>query len=80
MSPMVAVSAVVLFLRPTIFVDIEKKLSAEMGVKKLSRKATPLLERENMVLQQLLIQYNRMAGLLIFVLSVIIIVRLYLPR
>lgn len=78
LSPVAAILAFILFVKPKTFISIEKKLSAGVGKKKLSHKSIELLERENMILQNLLVQYNRLVGFILFVFSLIIIFRLYM--
>lgn len=78
MTPIVTVLAIVLFLKPSLFMNLEKKLSLELGSKKVSRKTIEVLEKENMLLQNILLQYNRIVGLIIFVFSIVVLWRLYL--
>ena len=47
MSPIVAVLSIILFLSPSLFKDIEKRLSYELDAKKRKETAVNVLEKEN---------------------------------
>lgn len=75
--PVIMVLSLILFIQPKVFTSLEKKLSEELGSKKISRKTVEILEKENYVLQQALLRNNRIVGLSCFVLAIIIIAKLY---
>ena len=75
--PVAAVLSFVLFLRPNLFMDIEKKLGKELGGKKSPRKTISFLEKDNMSLQKALQKNNQLVGLLCFILTAIAISKLY---
>ena len=77
MLPAIGVLSLVLFLRPKLFMDLEKKLSKEFGSKKLGRKTIATLEKENLSLQNALQKNNQLVGLLCFILTAVIIAKLY---
>jgi len=76
--PIIALLSLVLSLKPQVFVDLEKKLSCELGHKKISRKTISLLEKENLVLQNMLLRNSRATGVLCFVFSVVLLIRMFL--
>ena len=78
LSPIVMVLSIILFISPSLFSDLEKKLSTELGSKKFSRKSIETLEKENLLLQNMLLKYNRIVGPVIFVFSVVVFIRLYM--
>lgn len=75
--PVVAVLSCVLFLKPKLFMDLEKKLGKEFIAKKSTKKTVALLERENMILHQALQKNNQIVGFLCLVLTIVIITKLY---
>jgi hypothetical protein len=75
--PVIGILSLVLFLRPKLFTDLEKKLSKEIGSVKSSKKTVALLEKQNMVLHNALQRNNRLVGLLCCILTVAIIVIIY---
>jgi hypothetical protein len=75
--PVVAVLSLVLFLRPKLFTELEKKLAKEFLSKKSSLKTISLLEKENMVLQLALQRNGQLVGLLCFILAALAIAKLY---
>ncbi|MFC1646166.1 hypothetical protein ACFL2Y_03205 [Candidatus Omnitrophota bacterium] len=77
MLPAVGVLSFVLFLRPKLFMDLEKKLSKEFGSKKATRKTVVLLEQENLSLHRALQKNNQLVGLLCFILTIISILKIY---
>ncbi|MFH1621548.1 MAG: hypothetical protein ABIA97_00305 [Candidatus Omnitrophota bacterium] len=77
MLPVIGVLSLVLFLRPKLFMDLEKKLCKEYGSKKFVKKTIAVLEKENLSLQTALQKNNQLVGLLCFILIVVIVVKLY---
>lgn len=77
MLPVIGVLSLVLFVRPKLFMDLEKKFSKELGSAKVSRKTIALLEKQNMSLQSALQRNNQIVGLLCFILTIVIIVKIY---
>lgn len=76
--PAVALLSLILSLKPQMFVELEKKLSSELGMKKGSRKTVASLEKENLALQTMLLRNSRATGMLCFVFSVILLFRMFL--
>ena len=75
--PVVAVLSLVLFLKPNLFMDLEKKLGKEFIKKKSTRKTIVMLEKENMALHKALQKNNQIVGLLCFVLTLVVITKIY---
>lgn len=75
--PTIGVLSFALFLKPKLFMDLEKKLSRGFIKKESKQKSVAMLEKENMSLQKVLIKNSRLVGLLCFILSVLIITKIF---
>jgi len=75
--PIIGILSLFLFLKPNFYVELEKKLSHEIGPKVLRRKTIKALEKENLALHNKLLRNNRAVGLLCFVFSLILILILF---
>ena len=74
--PIAAVLSITLCLRPTLFIVLEKKLSKRVGRKKSKPKSVAKLEKEILILHEILHRNNRVVGLFCFILSIVIILKL----
>jgi len=77
LMPVVAILSLLLFLKPKFYVDLEKRLSYELGTKALSKKTVKSLEQENLALQNMLLSNSRAVGLMCFLFSIVLVMQLF---